>query len=117
MNTMIAATLMEENQNSNSPYERADMRFTPVMIAIKTETHRERRNLRQPGVQDVRAGDRLDRHHDDPEIPVEPAGHETRPRPETGARELGEGAHLRQAPPPSRASMRMTSRISMPVIR
>ena len=28
MNTMIAATLMEANQNSNSPYERADIRLT-----------------------------------------------------------------------------------------
>src|SRR5579859_3299943 len=34
MNAMMAATLMDENQNSNSPYERADMRLTPVMTAI-----------------------------------------------------------------------------------
>ena len=34
MNTMIAATLIEANQNSNSPYERADIKFTPVMTAI-----------------------------------------------------------------------------------
>src|SRR6266704_4701518 len=35
MKTMMADTLMDENQNSNSPYERADMRFTPVITAIK----------------------------------------------------------------------------------
>src|SRR5208282_3376376 len=35
MNTMIAATLIEANQNSNSPYERADIRLTLVMIAIR----------------------------------------------------------------------------------
>ena len=35
MNTMIAATLMEANQNSNAAYERADMRLTPVMTAIR----------------------------------------------------------------------------------
>ena len=34
MNTMIAATLIEANQNSNSAYERADMRLTPVITAI-----------------------------------------------------------------------------------
>src|SRR5688572_2169382 len=34
MNTTIAATLMDANQNSNSPYERADARFTAVRIAI-----------------------------------------------------------------------------------
>src|SRR6266436_4498440 len=34
MNTTIAATLMEANQNSNSPYERADMRFTAVMMPM-----------------------------------------------------------------------------------
>src|SRR6516225_7622086 len=36
MNTTIAATLIEANQNSNSPYERADMRLTAVMMAIST---------------------------------------------------------------------------------
>src|SRR5882762_7769339 len=35
MNTTIAATLMEANQNSNSPYERADMRFTAVLIPLR----------------------------------------------------------------------------------
>src|SRR6202030_300038 len=35
MNTNIAATLMEANQNSNSAYERADIRLTPVMMVIK----------------------------------------------------------------------------------
>ena len=35
MNTMIAATLIDENQNSNSPYARADIRFTAVKIAIR----------------------------------------------------------------------------------
>jgi Na+/proline symporter len=33
--TLIAATLIDENQNSNSPYARADIRFTPVKIAIR----------------------------------------------------------------------------------
>jgi hypothetical protein len=32
---MMADTLMDENQNSNSPYERADRRFTPVITAIR----------------------------------------------------------------------------------
>src|ERR1700741_4663551 len=36
MNTTIAATLIDANQNSNSPYERADMRLTPVITAINT---------------------------------------------------------------------------------
>jgi len=36
MNTTMAATLMEANQNSNSPYERADIRFTAVMIPMST---------------------------------------------------------------------------------
>src|SRR5271166_1202400 len=34
MNTKMAATLIEANQNSNSAYERADMRFTAVITAI-----------------------------------------------------------------------------------
>src|SRR5579862_3800488 len=34
MNATIAATLMEANQNSNSPYERADMRLTAVITAM-----------------------------------------------------------------------------------
>src|SRR3954463_3485495 len=34
MKTTIAATLMDANQNSNSPYDRADVRFTPVRIAM-----------------------------------------------------------------------------------
>src|SRR5262245_55145443 len=34
MNTTMAATLIEANQNSNSPYERADARFTAVSTAI-----------------------------------------------------------------------------------
>src|ERR1700755_2298583 len=34
MNTRIAATLIEANQNSNSAYERADMRLTAVMAAM-----------------------------------------------------------------------------------
>src|SRR5512136_2932573 len=36
MKTMIAATLIEENQNSNSPYERAESRLTAVRSAIST---------------------------------------------------------------------------------
>src|ERR1700722_1171099 len=36
MNTRIAATLMEANQNSNSPYERADIRLTAVMTPMRT---------------------------------------------------------------------------------
>src|SRR5258708_33329721 len=35
MNTMMAATLIDENQNSNSPYERADIKLTPVITAIR----------------------------------------------------------------------------------
>src|SRR5215207_4375938 len=35
MNAMIAATLMDANQDSNSPYERADMRLTPVITAMR----------------------------------------------------------------------------------
>src|SRR5258707_414940 len=34
MKTMMALTLMEENQNSNSPKERADSRFTAVISTI-----------------------------------------------------------------------------------
>ena len=34
MNTMMAATLIEANQNSNSAYERVDMRLTAVIAAI-----------------------------------------------------------------------------------
>src|SRR5689334_21671157 len=34
MNTTMAATLIDANQNSNSPYERADARFTAVSIAM-----------------------------------------------------------------------------------
>ena len=34
MNTTIAATLMDANQNSNSPYERAEARFTAVRITM-----------------------------------------------------------------------------------
>ena len=34
MNATIAATLIDENQNSNSPYERAESRFTAVMMAM-----------------------------------------------------------------------------------
>ena len=32
----LAATLIEENQNSNSPYEREDSRFTAVSASIRT---------------------------------------------------------------------------------
>src|SRR5437868_11063902 len=35
MKMTMAATLMDENQNSNSPYERADIRFTPVSSTIR----------------------------------------------------------------------------------
>src|SRR5580704_4423165 len=35
MNTRMAATLIEANQNSNSPYERADMRFTAVITPMR----------------------------------------------------------------------------------
>src|SRR5688572_27965046 len=34
MNTTIAATLIDANQNSNSPYERAEVRFTAVRITL-----------------------------------------------------------------------------------
>jgi hypothetical protein len=34
MNAMIAATLIEANQNSNSAYERADCRLIVVMTLI-----------------------------------------------------------------------------------
>src|SRR5262245_8371496 len=37
-NATIAATLMDENQNSNSPYEREDMRFTAVSSAMRMAT-------------------------------------------------------------------------------
>src|SRR5579863_2510518 len=37
MNRTIATTLMEANQNSNSPKERADIRFTPAIAAISSE--------------------------------------------------------------------------------
>src|SRR5450432_2804549 len=35
INVTIAATLIEENQNSNSPYARADMRFTKVIRTMR----------------------------------------------------------------------------------
>src|SRR5689334_24156769 len=35
MNTTIAATLIDANQNSNSPYERAEVRFTAVRMAMR----------------------------------------------------------------------------------
>src|SRR5882672_10089117 len=38
MNTTIAATLIDENQNSNSPYERDDSRFTPVSSSISARS-------------------------------------------------------------------------------
>ncbi len=34
MKTTMAATLIEANQNSNSAYERVDIRLTPVIAAI-----------------------------------------------------------------------------------
>src|SRR5512138_444148 len=34
MNTTMAATLIEANQNSNSPYERVELSFTAVRMAI-----------------------------------------------------------------------------------
>ena len=37
MNTMIAATLIEANQNSNSPNERTDHRFVSVSRLISTK--------------------------------------------------------------------------------
>ena len=37
MNAMMALTLIDENQNSNSPNERADVRFTSVMATISTQ--------------------------------------------------------------------------------
>ena len=37
MNTTIAATFIEENQNSNSPKERADIRFTAVITASRNK--------------------------------------------------------------------------------
>lgn len=36
MNTMIAATLIDENQYSNSPNARTEARFVPVINASKT---------------------------------------------------------------------------------
>src|SRR5262245_56149171 len=38
MNATIAATLIEENQNSNSPYERADIKFTAVSSTMRMAT-------------------------------------------------------------------------------
>src|SRR4051794_17330413 len=35
MKTTIAATLIDANQNSNSPYERAEARLTAVRIAMR----------------------------------------------------------------------------------
>src|SRR6185437_8913451 len=47
--------------------------------------------MQQPG-----ACDRLDRHDDDPEVPVQPADHEAGATPEPRARKLGEAARTRQ---------------------
>src|SRR4051812_18025470 len=38
-NTVIAATLIEANQNSNSPYDFTENKFVPVRTAINTNTH------------------------------------------------------------------------------
>ena len=76
---MIAATLIDENQNSNSPYERADSRLTAVMTAISTRPICHTGSAK-PELQDLRTGNGLDRHDDDPEIPVQPARDEARRR-------------------------------------
>ena len=38
MNATIAPTLIDANQNSNSPYERDDIRFTAVSASISAST-------------------------------------------------------------------------------
>ena len=54
-----------------------------------------RRQQRQPALDDPRSGDCLDRDHDHPEVPVQPADGESGPVSERRPGELGERAHLR----------------------
>ena len=94
MKTMIAATLIDANQNSNSPYDFTESRLITRHDRQQHEAdHPDRRG--NPALQDRRAGHRLDGHDDHPEVPVEPAAREARPVAEADARIFGEGADAR----------------------
>ena len=104
-NTTIAATLMEANQYSDSPQERTDSRFSRLNDTISPRVSIHGRHLGVPVVDQARAGHRLQRHHDDPEVPVHPAGQEAGEIPEGQAVVLVEAAdrgirrgHLSQHP-------------------
>ena len=60
------------------------------------ESDLERRQLRQPVPEYFRTRDGFDGYDQHPEVPVQPADHETRPLAEAGARELGKRAHVRE---------------------
>jgi hypothetical protein len=83
---------------------------------MREQPERQRRNLLEPAVQDVGARNRLHRHHDHPEIPVQPAGHEAaqapRPARPNSVNERTFGSVMAISP-----SMRITSSTSVPVIR
>ena len=59
----------------------------------QAETHLPLGNV-DPAVQQLRAGNRLDRDHHDPEIPVQPAAQEPGPVPEAEPRIFGERAYV-----------------------
>ena len=78
MNATMAATLIDANQNSNSPYERVESK-----IRRRQQHHQHEADLpdrqRDPSLQDGGACDRLDADDDHPEVPIEPAADEAGP--------------------------------------
>ena len=78
MNTMIAATLMPANQNSNSPKDDTENRLVAVIKIMRTKADEPQRDV-DPVLDDLRARDGLEADDDHPEIPVQPADREAGP--------------------------------------
>ena len=102
MKATIAATLIDANQNSNSPKARTETRF----VAVSSEHQHERggpdRHARQPFLDDRRARRGLDREHDDPEVPVQPADERSAPSRRARSPRSRRTSRCSDARPPSR---------------
>ena len=90
--TTMAATLMPANQNSNSPNELTENRLVAVISDHEDQRHQPERDVGQPVLQHLGAGDGLEADDDHPEVPVEPADAEARPAADGLAGVVGERA-------------------------
>src|ERR1700730_6922316 len=115
MNTTIAATFMEANQNSNSPYERADMRFTAVMMPMSASPSSHGGKPSQPcrrgAPANASTGTTIIQKYQYSQPATNPA-HGPKPARANSVKERTAGSATAISP-----SMRITSSTSVPVIR